>query len=249
MLGHAEAMEAFRASAPKAEAGIALVLSPASPFGDSNADLEAAHRQDGWINRWYLDALYRGAYPDDMLDLYRASLPEIGADDLARIAQPTDFLAINYYFRTTVRWNRDGGPLQIERVIPPSARVSGMGFEIDPDGLYETLVRVHRDYAPVKIVIAENGLSVEDRVVDGAVDDPVRERYLREHLLAAHRAIAEGVPLDGYYCWSLMDNFEWNHGYTQRFGLVYTDFATQDRIIKRSGRWYAGVTRENAVPA
>ncbi len=249
MLGHAEAMEAFRASAPKAEAGIALVLSPASPFGDSNADLEAAHRQDGWINRWYLDALYRGAYPDDMLDLYRASLPEIGTDDLARIAQPTDFLAINYYFRTTVRWNRDGGPLQIERVIPPSARVSGMGFEIDPDGLYETLVRVHRDYAPAKIVIAENGLSVEDRLVDGAVDDPFRERYLREHLLAAHRAIAEGVPLDGYYCWSLMDNFEWNHGYTQRFGLVYTDFATQDRIIKRSGRWYAGVTRENAVPA
>ncbi|MFM9107071.1 MAG: GH1 family beta-glucosidase [Chloroflexota bacterium] len=249
LLGHAEALEALRATAPRAGAGIALVLSPASPASDSNADLEAAHRQDGAMNRWYLDALYRGAYPADLLEHFRADLPEIAAGDLARISRPTDFLAVNYYFRSTVRWKRGAGPLDLERVVPPNARVNGMGFEIDPDGLHEMLVRVHRDYAPAKIVIAENGISVEDRLVDGKVDDPARERYLHDHLLAVHRAISEGAPVDGYYCWSLLDNFEWNLGYTQRFGLVYTDFATQDRIIKRSGRWYAGVTRENGVPA
>jgi beta-glucosidase len=181
--------------------------------------------------------------------MFRDAMPEIAGDDLARISRPTDFLAINYYFRTTVRWKAGAGPLDLELVTPPGARVSGMGFEIDPDGLHETLTRVHRDYAPAKIVIAENGLSTGDRLIDGSVDDPERERYLQEHLLAAHRAIGDGVPLDGYYCWSLMDNFEWNHGYTQRFGLVYVDFATQDRVIKRSGHWYAGVTRENGVPA
>src|SRR3712207_2883368 len=122
-----------------------------------------------------------------------------------------------------------------------------MGWEVPPEGLHDVLPRVHRDYAPPALYVTENGAAFEDRVVDGAVDDPEREPYLHEHLLQAHRAIEAGAPLRGYFAWSLMDNFEWAFGYGRRFGLVHVDYATQTRTIKRSGRWYANVTRDNAV--
>ncbi len=248
LLAHAEGMAALRAELPAgAQAGIALNLAPVEPFGDSNADAEAADRFDGFLNRWFLDALYQGRYPDDLLAVYGDDLPEIRSDDLSRIATPTDFLGVNYYAPNTVRWSPGSPTVEAEVVPRPGVPRTAMGWEVVPAGLYQTLKRVHEDWAPASIRITENGAAYDDRLVDGAVDDPDRERYLHDHLLEAFRAIEDGVPLAGYYCWSLLDNFEWNHGYGKRFGLVHVDYASQARTIKRSGRWYAGVTRENGV--
>lgn len=248
MLAHGEGMDALRAELPPtAKAGIALNLSPVEPLDDSNADAEAAHRFDGSLNRWFLDALYRGRYPDDMLAAYGDALPDIRDGDLARISRPTDFLAVNYYSPMVVRWARGAPLLDVELASRPGVPTTAMGWEIAPDGLYRLLARLRDEYAPPSILIAENGAAFEDRLVDGAVDDPGRERYLHDHLLAAFRAVEDGVPLHGYLAWSLLDNFEWSHGYEKRFGLVHVDFATQERTIKRSGRWFAEVTRENGV--
>jgi beta-glucosidase len=232
---------------PGDEAGIILNLVPAFPAGDSNADLEAADRYDGFQNRWFLDALYRGAYPDDIARLYGDAMPEIADGDFDLIGQPTDFLGVDYFTRAVVEHDPNGLPLQARLVIPPGVQLTGTGREVYSRGLYDILVRVHRDYAPHKILITENGAAFSDTLADGRVDDPAREAFLHEHILEAHRALQDGVPLSGYSVWSLLDNFEWQRGYDPRFGLIYVDFPTQERIIKRSGLWYAEVTRENGV--
>lgn len=250
LLAHGEGLAALRAEMrPDDQAGIVLNLGPCDPAGDSNADLETAYRYDGFLNRWYLDALYRGAYPEDMVRLYGEAMPEIAADDMTIISQPTNLLGVNYYTRFVVEHDASALPLQGRRVTPAGANVTATGWEVYPQGLYETLHRLTTDYAPTRMVIAENGAAYHDRVVDGRVDDPQRESYLHEHLLAAYRAVQDGAPLEGYFVWSLLDNFEWAQGYSKRFGVIYVDFATQERIVKRSGRWYAEVTRENGVLA
>lgn len=248
LLAHGEGLTALRSEMrPGDEAGIALNLIPAFPAGDSNADLEAADRYDGFQNRWFLDALYKGAYPDDIARLYGDAMPAIGEHDFGLISQSTDFLGVDYFTRAVVAHDPASPPLQARLVTPPGARLTGTGREIYPRGLYDILERVHRDYAPNRILITENGAAFPDVLTDGRVDDPARESFLHEHILEAHRALQEGVPIAGYSVWSLLDNFEWQHGYGPRFGLIYVDYPTQDRIIKRSGRWYAEVTRENGV--
>ena len=248
MLAHGQGMSALRSEMrPGDEAGIVLNLAPVQPAGDSNADLEAAAGGDGFMNRWFLDALYRGHYPDDVARLYGDAMPEIAPGDMELISQPTDVLGINYYFRWLMAHDPEAQPFQARLVVPPSAPVTAMGWEVYPEGLYQVLTRVHADYGPSRILVTENGAAYEDVVEDGQVDDPDREAYLREHLLQAYRAIEEGVPLGGYFVWSLLDNFEWSLGYGKRFGVIYVDYATQERIVKRSGHWYAQVTRENRV--
>jgi beta-glucosidase len=250
LLAHGEGMAALRAEMrPGDEAGIALNLAPCQPAGDSNADLEAAFRGDGFMNRWFLDALYHGYYPDDMVRLYGDAMPEIAPGDMDLIAQPTDFLAVNYYTRSLLAYDPSAPPLDARLVVPPGARVTAMGWEVYPTGIYDVLKRVHDDYAPPRLLVTENGAAYDDVVADGKVDDPAREDYLREHLVQVYRAIEDGVPVGGYFVWSLLDNFEWSFGYTKRFGLIYVDYATQERIVKRSGRWYAGVTRDNGITA
>lgn len=250
LLAHGEALPALRAEMrPGAAAGIVLNLAPCHPAGDSNADMEAAYRMDGFQNRWFLDALHRGHYPDDMVRLYGEAMPEIAPEDMALISQPTDLLAVNYYNRHVVEYDAAAEPLQARLVIPPGAEVTATGWEVYPRGLHEILMRVHQDYTPDKLIIAENGAAYDDVVVDGQIDDSRREAYLREHLAEAHRAVDDGVPLNGYFVWSLLDNFEWAAGYGKRFGVVFVDYATRERIIKRSGHWYAAVTRENGLRA
>ena len=249
LLAHGEGMTALRSEMrPGDEAGIVLNLGPAVPAGDDNADLEAAYRLDGFMNRWFLDPLYRGHYPDDMAALYGEAMPEIAPGDMALISQPTDVLAVNYYTRAVVEYDPSEPIFQVRRVIPEGAPVTAMGWEVYPVGLYDVLTRVHAEYGPRKMLITENGAAYDDFVVCGQVDDPEREAYIHEHLLQAHRAIADGVPLEGYFVWSLLDNFEWAFGYSKRFGLIYVDYATQERIVKRSGHWYAAVTRDHGVP-
>jgi len=248
LLAHAEGLAALRSEMrPGDEAGITLNLSPVEPTGDSQADLEAASLYDGYLNRWFLDPLFRGGYPDDLVRHYGAAMPAIGQTDLPRIAAPIDFLGVNYYFPTRVQHNRAAKPVPACPTVAPGKARTAMGWEISPSGLSEILLRVHRDYAPPALYVTENGAAFDDDLAERAVADPQREAYLHDHLLACHRAIEDGAPLRGYFAWSLLDNFEWNWGYAKRFGLVYVDYSTQERTIKGSGRWYAGVTREHGV--
>jgi beta-glucosidase len=248
LLSHGEAVLALRAATPRSSAiGIALNLSPIHPASDSKADQLAARRFDGLLNRMFLDPIFRGQYPEDMLTLFGPLSPRVEPGDLERISVPIDFLGVNYYSRTVVRNGADLAIIQAQQIQPTGSEYSQM-WEIYPPGLYELITRVYRDYKPSAMLITENGVPVPDRVdFDGHVRDARRSDYLHRHLVQAHRALSDGVPLHGYFIWSLLDNFEWAYGYDMRFGLVYVDFETQERIIKDSGHWYRRVIEQNAV--
>jgi beta-glucosidase len=259
MLGHGLAIEAMRARGDgDSRLGVTLNMSPVNAATDDPADLDAARRADGLANRIFLDTLLGGGYPADVLESVRGVTDGayVHAGDEERIAAPLDFLGINYYFRTVVRAGEGGaaepvwvGNPDIEPVFRGLPQTE-MGWEIDPDGLYDLLVRVSRDYPSVALYVTENGAAFPDRKAhDGAVHDMARIAYLDSHLRAAQRAIADGVDLRGYFVWSLMDNFEWSFGYSKRFGLVFVDYETLERTPKDSARWYAQVTRTNALPA
>ena len=250
LLAHGMAVEVLRDLAPRAQVGIALNLAPVHPAGDGAADADAATRADGYFNRWYLDPLFRGAYPEDLTAAYQELelLPEVYENDLAAIGAPLDFLGINYYFRYLIAAGSSGqgGPKQRElgfRVVDAGGseeqKRTAMGWEVYPAGLTEVLLRIDREYAPPAIYITENGAAYDDHPrVDGAYADHARQAYLHAHLEAAGAAREAGAPLRGYFAWSLLDNFEWRHGYRKRFGLVHVDFHTCERTPKRSAFWY-----------
>jgi beta-glucosidase len=230
LLSHGLALPALRATAPT---GITLNLAPVR-----SDDAAAAARMDGYMNRWFLDPVLRGAYPADMVSHYERRFGALGLGDLDVISRPIDFLGVNYYSPQRVRLDPARQPLEIGRVVPV-APTTAMGWEIDADGLHELLVRLRRDYGDLPIYITENGAAFDDPpVVNGTLEDPRRVEYLRTHLDALSRAVADGVDVRRYFAWSMLDNFEWEHGYAKRFGLVYVDFSTQRRVPKRSGLWY-----------
>lgn len=244
---HGKAVEAYRqVRGKRGNIGITLNLTVVHPATDSDSDQRAACRFDGFMNRWFLDPVFKGEYPADMLELYGKMSPTIEAGDLDEIAQPVDFLGINYYTRQVVRHSDENPPLAVEPVEPKS-RITEMGWEIYPEGLYELLTRLRNDYGDLTMYITENGAAFADKVKEGRVEDKQRIDYLRRHFLQAYRAIEEGVRLKGYYVWSLMDNFEWAYGYSKRFGLLYVDYETQERIWKDSAYWYQKVIAANGV--
>ncbi len=230
LLSHGWAAEVLRR--PGTEVGITLNLTHAYPATDSPEDVAAARGVDGNWNRWFLDPLFRGTYPEDM-----RYAPPMQDGDLATIAAPLDFLGVNYYARVVTRAGGDGGfPIFVH---VPESPYTDMGWEVYPDGFYETLVRVTRDYAPKAIYITENGAAYGDvRGHDGSVLDPERQAYIADHLAAVARAMEDGAPVRGYYVWSLLDNFEWSHGYSKRFGIVFVDYPTLERVPKGSAHWY-----------
>jgi len=234
LLAHGLALRAYRDLNLPGEIGITLNLSPQYPASDSDADQDACRRADGFLNRWYLDPLFTGFYPQDLPELLAPVAEMIQPGDFDLISGPLDFLGINFYSRSVVRAAGQGG----FESLPPAGPVTHMGWEVYPEGLYDLLTRVHRDYGPIPLYITENGAAYPDEVQGGRVHDPERTAYLEQHFAQAARAIAAGVPLKGYYVWSLLDNFEWAFGYERRFGIVYMDFQTQKRIVKDSGRWY-----------
>jgi beta-glucosidase len=183
-----------------------------------------------------------------MIDQHRDRLPRIESGDMKTIAAPLDFLGVNYYSRSVVQAKRDGNTAHdpLGSIVRPSgSEYTDMDWEVYPDGLYDLLLRVTRDYQPRRLYITENGAAYPDVPDhDGRVRDPERRRYLEQHFEAAGRAIRDGAPLAGHFVWSLMDNFEWGEGYAKRFGIVYIDYPTQRRVIKASGHWYASLLRE-----
>ncbi len=246
LVAHGQAVQVLRTELPKtARIGIILNITPTYPAADTEEDRQAAWRYDGVANRLFLDPLFRGEYPADMLELFGPIFPEILPGDLQTIHAPLDFIGLNYYMRAVMRNDPETPLLQAAQVYPPESDYSQM-WEIYPPGMYDMLTRIQADYHPKEIYITENGVCVTDGLdFDGRVRDERRIRYLRDHLAQVQRAILAGVPLKGYFHWTLMDNFEWAFGYRMRFGLIYVDYATQKRIIKDSGRWYADVIRKN----
>ncbi len=251
---HGMAMQALRAAGRDCKAGITLNLNAVHPAGESAEDEEARRLADAFHNRWYLDPLFNGRYPDDISRLLGDAGPVIEEGDFATIQQPMDFLGVNYYTRTVVR-HRDSsdwfkyGKLPFETIKPDGREYTEMGWEVYPDGLRELLERLHRDYSLGAYYVTENGAAFPDTVeLEGKVHDNRRQAYLESHFEAAGRAIGAGVPLKGYFVWSLLDNFEWQFGYTRRFGLIYVDYSTQDRIWKDSARWYQRWLSSRAAP-
>ena len=247
LLAHGLALPEMRRNAPDSSHGIVLNLNPAYPATDSEEDLAAARRFDGFFNRWYLDPLFAGSYPQDAWDGYEKDVPEVRPGDLESISTPLDFLGVNYYSRALVtdgegEWPRVGWSA-------PREKVTQMGWEVYPRALRELLVRLKRDYPVPDVYITENGAAYPDTLSSGTVYDQERIDYLEGHIAAVEVAVAEGVPVKGYFAWSLMDNFEWAHGYDKRFGLIHVDYETQVRTLKESARWYRRrVAREEAEP-
>jgi beta-glucosidase len=241
LLSHGLALPVIReAAGPSAKVGIALNLDTVYPAGEGEEHLVAAARLDGHMNRWFLDPLHRGTYPEDIAALYErhfGPLDMVRDGDLALIAAPIDFLGVNYYRPHRVRAAPDLPPLGIARV-PAREPVTAMGWEVDPASFTTMLGRITRDYGRPPIYVTENGAAYEDARDNGHVDDPQRTAYLEGHLRAVTDAIAEGADVRRYCVWSLLDNFEWELGYSQRFGIVHVDYATQRRTPKASALWY-----------
>ncbi|HEY7346778.1 MAG TPA: GH1 family beta-glucosidase [Ktedonobacterales bacterium] len=254
LLSHGLALPRLRAlTRPTAQLGITLNLYPVYPANDRPETAQAVQRADDFLNRWFLEPIFCGRYPDTLFVDLKVAAPPVEDGDLALISAPTEFLGVNYYSRRVVRalspgsapglWN----PSAFEDVgVIPGATYTemGQGWEVYPQGLADLLVRLKNDYAPPALLVTENGAAFEDHWDgDGHVSDPQRLDFVRGHIQAMAEAVAQGVPLRGYMVWSLLDNFEWGHGYSKRFGVVYVDYATQRRILKESGRWYASFVK------
>jgi beta-glucosidase len=232
LLSHGLTLKALREQGCQLPLGIVLNQSPIYPATDSLADRENARLDDGIVVRWYMDPLLKGHYPEDVVAFLGDDAPEVAPGDMELIRQPLDFLGINYYTRN---FSSAGEPWDVHA---PGNPVTDMNWEVYPAGLTELLVRLHGDYALPPIYITENGAAFQDAIVDGAVDDPMRIDYLRDHMQATLNARAQGVDVRGYFVWSLLDNFEWASGYAKRFGIVHVDYETQQRTLKASAHWY-----------
>ena len=256
LLAHGTALRAMRAVASGGQIGFAPNLYLVIPASDSPADQDAARRIDGLQNRLFLDPVLLGRYPEDVLaDLARvtdASWLQPGDEEV--IGTPVDLLGVNYYSRWVVSAGTpDPAPTcwpgsEDVAFAPPEEAVTASGWEIHPNGLYQLLVRLHRDYPRVPLYVTENGAAFDDYVdPEGDVHDTGRIRFIDGHLRAIHRALAEGVDVRGYFVWSLLDNFEWAEGYSKRFGIVYVDYPSQRRVLKDSARWYQEVIARNGL--
>ena len=261
LLGHGLAAQALHGGRRPAQVGIVINLYDVTPASDSPADLDAARRVDGLQNRWYLDPVLAGSYPEDVVADVAAysDMSFVRDGDLETISTRLDWLGVNYYSSFHVRGldapvpGQPGarptpwiGTEDVE-VVDRGLKKTAMGWDIVPEGLRKTLVRIARDYDAPPILITENGSAWEDEVVDGEVHDPDRIEYLDQHLGAIADAIADGADVRGYFAWSLLDNFEWAWGYERRFGIVRVDYDTQERTVKDSGRHYAAIAAANAL--
>ncbi|GGJ57093.1 GH1 family beta-glucosidase [Deinococcus roseus] len=247
-LSHGLAVPLLRKnSKPDAQVGITLSLHPVYPFSDSPEDLAAVRRHDGFRNRWFLDPLYGKGYPWDTWALYGDQVPDVQEGDLQTIAAKMDFLGVNYYYREVVKHQTGAGVFEVEEVHLPDVKRTHFGWEVFPEGLTTLLERVHAEYRPEKLYITENGSTFQDEWVNGKVLDTDRQQFFAAHLQECLQVLQKGLPLKGYFAWSLLDNFEWAEGFDKRFGMVHVDFETQKRTLKHSGEWFMDFLRVGVV--
>ena len=243
LLSHGLAVPRLRThSKAGTQVGISLNFTPVYPADDTPETAQAVAKSDTIGNRWFIQPLYKGTYPEHLFEYMGVQPPPIQDGDFAIITTPIDFVGVNNYYRTVVRHN-PAKPDGIEIIDPvPGASYTEMGWEIAPQALGDLLTRLHKEYGVPSLLITENGAAFADVVDrDGKVHDPRRIEYLREYIRTVGHVLAQGVPIQGYLVWSLLDNFEWAEGYSKRFGIVYVDYQTQQRIIKDSGYWYAAL--------
>jgi beta-glucosidase len=240
LLGHGLAVERIRAASPTAEVALVLNVAPVYPASERDDDIEAAHLHHRLLNRWYVEPALGFGCPAETMPEVGWAGEEVRDGDVEAIAAPIDVLGVNYYTRAVIAADPD--------VVLDLTPATGCGWEIYPQGLTDILQWLHRSYEFPRYLVTENGAAMND-VADagGRVDDTDRIDYLRSHLKAVHAAIAGGVPVEGYFVWSLLDNFEWAFGYSRRFGLIRVDYDTFARTPKASADWYAEVTRTNTV--
>jgi len=246
-LAQGAGFRAVKGARPKARVGTALSMSPCEPVSGSEEDRRAAERAHAMVNTWFLEPALRGRYPA-AFSFSPAVFMKIHQEDMDLVRAPLDFVGINLYFRTMVSAPALRERLSDARFLLLPARMmngqkgrkTGMGWEVWPRSIYDMVMRITRDYDHPAIEITENGCSYDDSPgADGKINDANRIAYLRQYLSELARAIADGADVRGYHAWSLTDNFEWDEGFSQRFGLAYVDFKTQKRTLKASGEWYA----------
>jgi len=248
LLAHGAAVEAFRASpGPRAggRVGIVLNLELKDPASDREEDVLATRRADVQFNRHYLDALFHGKYPDDLPAIYGEGWPQFDPGDFARIQAPIDFLGVNYYSRGLTVNDPTAWPTRARTVVNPDAEYTALDWEVYPEGMTRTLKWVRDEYTKLPLYVTENGVAFDEPATlpddQRSLDDPRRVRYLHAHLRAVQDAIAQGVDVRGYFAWTLMDNLEWGHGFSKRFGLLHVDRVSLRRTPKTSARFYRQV--------
>ena len=246
LMSHGLACQVIRSNVSEANVGIVINVTPAVPATDSQEDSIAAQLADGFDNRWFLNPVFGGTYPADVIDALGAS-PEIHSGDMKLIAQDLDFLGVNFYFRQTVAADQNSKPLPIRSVNRKNVKRTAMNWEVHPQAFEEILLRISKEYSPKAIYITENGSAWNDEVINDEIIDDERIDYLARHLDAMKSARSQGAPILGYFAWSFLDNFEWAYGYSTRFGLVHTDFETQLRTVKNSGYWFRDFLQGKAV--
>ena len=246
LLAHGMAVQALRGMGAKAPLGIVLNFDHATPASDAPEDVAAAARWDGIFNRWFIEGITRRTYPDVVLEGLGPHMPQGWQDDMAVIGQPLDWLGVNYYTRH-LNAHDATQPWPHLRDVPGDLPKTQMGWEIYPEGLRGFLTRMARDHVgDLPIYVTENGMANADVQGDGPIPDRVREDFLFAHLAATKQAIAEGANVQGFFYWSLLDNYEWAEGYEKRFGLVHVDYATLARTPKSSYHALARALARNA---
>ncbi len=243
---HSQAVEAFRSEKIKGKIGITLSNHSQSPASEDEKDVYAAQVAHEHVNYpLFLNPIYKGEYPTMVLKMSKEFLPRRYERDMEDIKKPIDFVGINYYSGSLVKFDSQS-PFGVKN-IDRGLKKTEMGWEIYPQGFYEILTGLQRTYDPDEVFVTENGAAFKDEVVNGEVHDKNRIEYLKSHFEMALKSIENGVKLKGYFVWSLMDNYEWAEGYSKRFGIVYIDYATQKRILKDSAKWYKKVIKTNSL--
>jgi beta-glucosidase len=240
-LAQGKAIQTLRNVNQNFQIGTVIDLNTVHPISDNEKDREAASRLDQFQNRWYIDPIFKGEYPP----LAGKIGLKPNQEDMELIKQPLDFLGVNYYTRLLAAYDFSD-PVMQAKEVQKNTPTTEKGWEIYPNGLYEVLMRLRTDYGNPMLYVTENGAAFEDNVIkDGKIQDDDRIAFLRDHIVAAHRAIKDGVRLGGYFVWTIIDNFEWSEGYSKRFGLVHTDYQTMKRTPKKSFYWYKQVIANN----
>ncbi|MFW6343121.1 MAG: GH1 family beta-glucosidase [Sediminispirochaetaceae bacterium] len=268
LVAHGKAVQRLRGIDPEARVGITLNLMPVYPETDKTKDRRAANLADQFLNRLFLDPLFKGEYPEELWKKIALFRPKIEAGEMDLIGEKLDFLGINTYTREWARRSLKTPPLFFDMTgmkgaekdfVKDGVQYTSMGWEVFPEGMHQTLLRIKNEYGNIPVYITENGAAFEDTPVPEGegdvyggeravspeekmlrVHDKKRISYLEEYTAKVAQAIDEGAEVRGYFVWSLLDNFEWAEGYNKRFGIVYVDYETQRRIIKDSGYWYRG---------
>ncbi len=250
LLAHGRTVRLFRKMNLKGKIGFALDIIPKFPAKDTEEDRRAARLANVTTQYFFYEAVVYGRYPSEALKFFseRGADVNVSEEDMNCIGEKCDFFGFNYYLTQTVEYEKGNGIADCKYVFCRGLPVAPQSqWEIDPNGLYDLLKKITEDIGPdIPIIITENGICYEDKVLpDGSINDEERKEYVRVHLEAIRRALADGINIKGYFNWTAFDNFEWNNGFSTRFGMIYVDFVTQQRTIKKSGEFYAEYIKEN----